>query len=308
MAARRAGGCAQSGRARPRGPVPPRRHEAGPTRREKLTAEEVKAIEDVPLTDPALAEARGLWVLALYAGCMRFSDVATLRRGNVSRPPDGAFRIAYRMKKMKRLPSLPVTGPGADVLASHWDRRGLETAGPDALVFPLLDGYDLTDAKKAFGAVSSQNAMTNERLKAVQKAAEAHLGRPFPAALTFHLARHSLAGRLLEAGWDVYDIRAVLGHASVRVTEEYLMGFWRPDLNRLSIALLRSSSEPIIPSLSRDIDPSIQSVEIPPFRFASFGMTLEWSFSTEQSNRPSEWGQITHSRAALLLTLAVHRR
>ena len=51
------------------------------------------------------------------------------------------------------------------------------------------------------------------------------------APLSFHLARHSLAGRLLEAGWDVYDIRAVLGHASVRVTEEYLRGFGRPDLD-----------------------------------------------------------------------------
>lgn len=202
-----------------------------PTRRDTLTSEEVRAIEEVLLTDHTLAETRGLWVLALYAGGMRFSDVATLRRGNVTRSPDGEFRIAYRMKKTKGLPSLPVTGAGAEVLATHWDQRGLETAGPDALVFPLLDGYDLSDPKKAFGAVSSQNAMTNERLKAVQKQAEAHLGRAFPAALTFHLARHSLALRLLEAGWDVYDMRVVLAHGSVRMTEEYIKGFGRPDLD-----------------------------------------------------------------------------
>ncbi len=208
--------------------VPVRR---APTRREKLSADEVRAVEAVPLDDPATARTRDLWTFALYAGGMRFSDVATLERRHVRRDPDGTWRVAYRMRKTDRVHAVPLAAPAAAVLAAAWTERALADAPPETLVFPLLDGYDRAAPRALHAAIASQNTLANRRLKAVQAAAEALLGRPLSAPLTFHLARHSLAGRLLEQGWDVYDIRQVLGHANVRVTEEYLRGFGRPDLD-----------------------------------------------------------------------------
>ena len=175
--------------------------------------------------------ARDAWVLALYAGGMRFSDVATLQRQHVTRSPAGEFRVAYRMKKTKGITSLRLAPPGAAIMERIWMERQLGDASPKTWVLPLLDHYDTSTPKKTFNAVASQNALMNRRLKAVQAAAEEGLGRKMAAPLTFHLARHSLAGRLLEMGWDVYDIKAALGHANVRVTEEYLRGFGRPDLD-----------------------------------------------------------------------------
>lgn len=45
-----------------------------PTKRAKLSAEEVRAIEAVDLNEANLQLARDAWVLALYAGGMRFSE------------------------------------------------------------------------------------------------------------------------------------------------------------------------------------------------------------------------------------------
>ena len=68
-------------------------------------------------------------------------------------------------------------------------------------------------------AISTRNALANKYPKKLQKKAS------IMTNLTFHLSRHSLAGYLLEQGYDVYTIKEVLGHEAVKITEDYLRGF-----------------------------------------------------------------------------------
>ncbi|MEO1632485.1 MAG: tyrosine-type recombinase/integrase, partial [Bacteroidota bacterium] len=90
---------------------------------------------------------------------------------------------------------------------------------PEAFVFPMLEGYDLSTPRKLHNAKSSQNALVNKYLKKI--AALAGIETP----LSFHIARHSFADVARTSGWSVYDIKNALQHSSLEKTERYLKGF-----------------------------------------------------------------------------------
>ena len=119
------------------------------------------------------------------------------------------------MGKTEDIHGVLLVGEAVDIL----DRYGWRDQEPDDLVFPLLRGYDLTTAESRHKSKSARNAYANIRLKKIAKWAG------LKKNLTFHLSRHALAGYLLEKGYDVRTIQKVLGHASVRITEQYLKGF-----------------------------------------------------------------------------------
>ncbi|HEX9953375.1 MAG TPA: hypothetical protein VGB53_16510 [Rubricoccaceae bacterium] len=48
------------------------------------------------------------------------------------------------------------------------------------------------------------------------------MGLPDPAALAFHIACHSLAAHLIDAGYGARATEEVLRHSSVQVAERYL--------------------------------------------------------------------------------------
>ena len=159
---------------------------------------------------------RNWFLFAFYAGGMRFSDVAMLRwkhvRGN---------RLSYRMKKTNEATSIVLVSPALEILDPYRQRD----TGPEARVFPILDGYDVSTAEKLHRAIGTRNALVNKYLKKLQRLAG------LETKLSFHLARHSLADYLRKKGWSIYDISKVLAHANVRVTEQYLRGFDSEDLD-----------------------------------------------------------------------------
>jgi integrase len=95
----------------------------------------------------------------------------------------------------------------------------------EAFIFNILDGYDVSTPMLRRRAIESRNALANKYLKKIQ----AKTG--LRTDLTFHLVRHSLADYLRKRGFSIYDISKVLGHANTTITEQYLKGFDREDLN-----------------------------------------------------------------------------
>lgn len=186
----------------------------------RLTEREIQAFADADAEPGSLVEAvRDAFVLAFYAGGIRFGDIALLRWSDVALDADGLpVRIGYRAEKTKKPTSVPVVSEAADVLARYAGR-----AAADGFVFPFLDGYDLSTPAKRRQAVSTRNAYANKALKKLARRA----GLPDPAAVTFHVARHSLAAHLLDSGLGAHAIKEVLRHSSVQVTERYLGGFDR---------------------------------------------------------------------------------
>lgn len=182
--------------------------------KEKLTTEEVRKIADLRIDTPTDRLIRDVWMFAFYAGGMRFGDVAFMRRKHL-REDGEEVRSLYRMGKTEGIHGVLLVPDAVRIL----DRYGWREKKAGELVFPLMEGYDLSTAEKRHNAKSARNAYVNKRLKKI--AALSGVEKP----LTFHQSRHAIAGYLLDKGYDVRTIQKVLGHSSVRVTEGYLKGF-----------------------------------------------------------------------------------
>ena len=192
----------------------------------KLSLDEVRALAHAEIPAGLTRDVRDWWLFAFYAGGMRFSDVALLRREHlrVSETPDGEeVRVFYRMGKTKELHGVLLVPEAVALL----DVRGWRDKAPADRVFSILDGYDLSTPEARHRAIAARNALANKYLLKVAKHAGLVDASGTPRKVGFHLSRHSIAGYLLEQGTDVHTIQRILGHSSVRVTEQYLRGFER---------------------------------------------------------------------------------
>lgn len=186
--------------------------DSAPSQKNKLDFDEIETLQEVDLPQGS-REQRALdyFLFAFYAGGMRFSDVATLKRKHLS-----GGRVQYKMKKTSEAAGVPIVDKATAILERYDDRL----KKPKARVFPILDQYDdLEDEERLQKAIESRNVRVNDWLKDVQEEAgiETHL--------TFHLARHSAAWKLYREMGDIYKVMRILGHSRVEVTEEYLRGF-----------------------------------------------------------------------------------
>jgi integrase/recombinase XerD len=190
----------------------------------RLTVDEVRALAAVACESDSMVEAaRDAFALQFYAGGMRFGDACLLRWSNVLRDGEGRpVRLAYVAEKTGKWTSIPLVPEVALLLARYAERRP-EAVESDGFILPLLDGYVVETPAKRRAAVSARNAYANKVLKKLAKRA----GIARPERVTTHVARHSLAAHLLEAGVGAHGIKEVLQHASVTTTEKYLQGFSR---------------------------------------------------------------------------------
>ncbi|MEO1075542.1 MAG: site-specific integrase [Bacteroidota bacterium] len=196
-----------------------------PPERTKLSFAEVQAIDALNLEEESLIwHVRNYFLFAFYGAGIRFADVATMRQARVIDGEDDSGnsvpdRLQFRAGKTGKLQSVKITPPARRILAHYLDRDEDAQRDPEAFVFPMLDGYDLSTPRKLHNAKSSQNALVNKYLKKI--AALAGIETP----LSFHIARHSFADVARVSGWSVYDIKNALQHSSLEKTERYLKGF-----------------------------------------------------------------------------------
>ncbi|GIV60283.1 MAG: phage integrase [Rhodothermaceae bacterium] len=187
-----------------------------PTRRAKLTYEEVRRIEDLPLKEGSLLwHVRNYWLFSFYCAGIRFGDLAKLT-GEALREEGRGIRLTYRMSKTGSTKSIKLLPPARAILTRYWPER---LPGPEEYVFPLLAGRDVSTPEKLVSAISARNALVNKYLK--QLARRAGIDKH----LSFHVSRHSFADMARTKGMDLYSISKALGHANVQVTERYLKGF-----------------------------------------------------------------------------------
>jgi len=103
----------------------------------------------------------------------------------------------------------------ADALLKEGDRK---KQAEQALA--AFDGSELSTEEAKKRAIGSRTALSNKYLGEMAEAAGIEKN------VTTHIARHSLAAYLYEElGYDIYTIRDILGHANVRITQQYLDGF-----------------------------------------------------------------------------------
>jgi len=178
------------------------------TKREYLTEEEFKMIEDLELPkDQVINTHRNIFVFATYAGGLRISDVLTLRWENF----DGE-RINLQIQKTKSTHTIKL--PDKALAIANFYKP--DKPNPKDFIFPLLDkNLDYTKPKVLITAISSATAYTNKDLKTIEDKIE------LKKHISFHTSRHTFATWALRKGIRIEYVSKLLGHTNIKETQIY---------------------------------------------------------------------------------------
>ncbi len=204
--------------------------------RRKLTLEEVRALEAADLEPgswPALA--RDAYVLAVYAGGMRVSDVCNLRRRHVERDGD-TLRLHYRQMKTGTPVSMPLPPPARRIVEHYLEGAAdgrVTRPDPDAYVMPFLRDRDTGDGVRLRRAIGAVNVMLNRGIKEAARVA----GLERPETISMHTARHTFADYARSRTGDLYAVSRALGHRNLKTTEAYLRSLDQAAVDNLARTL-----------------------------------------------------------------------
>jgi len=199
--------------------------------RDKLSKAQVQKTERLNLEEGSLIwHVRNYFLFSLYGAGVRFSDVAHMKESNIVDD-----RLVYRMQKTGKEKSVKLLPQALSIVDYYLDAGSSDESD---LLFPILEGADLSTEEKRVYAVANQNALVNKYLKKIADQAKLK-----GISLSFHVARHSFATIALRAGWGVAEISQALGHSSLKVTEQYLKGFDDTDLDDKMETLFGGATE-----------------------------------------------------------------
>lgn len=146
-----------------------------PVKKEKLTVEEIRKIEDLSLQDGPVNNARNLFLFSYYCKGMRFENCVTVKRSDIHNG-----RILFKSNKGNKHISVRVHQRLAPIIGNQ----------KSAFIFPYIDHIP-KDKKEYIKKIDVLNAVVNKNLKVVAALAGIKIH------LTFHVARHSFASHLM---------------------------------------------------------------------------------------------------------------
>jgi integrase/recombinase XerD len=173
---------------------------------------DLKDIEKIKLLE--LEEESSVWhtrnyfLFALLVAGIRIGDLMQLTWANVK-----DSRLVYSRSKTGTGISIKLVPYAVEILSHYRHAK----SKPNEYIFPILNnGVRKADRVTLNKQIASKTAMVNKDLKRIQRRAE------IDTKITTHISRHSYASMLRADGVDTYDIKNLLGHSSVAVTENYL--------------------------------------------------------------------------------------
>lgn len=173
---------------------------ADPVNREKLSLEEIKALEGAVLT--GLNDvARDMFLFAYYCHGMRFQNVAMFEKSMIK---NGVIR--YRMNKGKKMREIDVHDRLAGIISKY-------NAKP--YLFPVVKEL-IKDNWQKKNVIDSANALINAHLKRVA------IICGIEKNLSTHIARHSFSYLSLNRGVSMEILKDALGHSNFGTTQVYL--------------------------------------------------------------------------------------
>ena len=191
-----------------------------PTKRRKLSIEEIRAIEALELEKgSSLCISRDAFMFSFYGGGVRFGDICRLKPEHVK---DG--RLEYRMLKTGTTVSIPLPEPALQIYNTYIEEK--------TYLFPFLKDGDEDESVRLRRRISSNNVLVNRDLKVLARKAGIE-----SKGLSFHVSRHSFADYARQQSGDLYAVSKTLGHASLQVTQNYLRSFDRDAVDKLATEL-----------------------------------------------------------------------
>lgn len=176
-------------------------------RRNYLLEEEVERMMALRLEEGSEQDiARDMFYLECRTG-LRISDLLQLRWGNFN-----GESLHVMMQKTQREVTVPVTASIRRTLEKY---RHLFSSAEER-VFPFLDMEEWrTDEFSLPRALVAATCRVNSLVK--QVAARAGIEKN----ISTHVGRHTFATMLISKGASIYEVKELLGHRDVKVTQVY---------------------------------------------------------------------------------------
>lgn len=175
-----------------------------PVKKEKLTIDQFKAIEDLPLQKSYLKLCRDVFLFSYYCKGLRFENCIAMPKAAIING-----RLHYTINKgLKHLSTL--IHPKLRAIIDAYINNETDT------IFGRLSLHDLDTPGKKKSKVGSENAYINTGLKDIA------LMAGIPIELSMHHARHSFAFHLKKVSNNIHVIKDSLGHSRSSTTETYL--------------------------------------------------------------------------------------
>ncbi|MDL2320023.1 site-specific integrase [Alistipes sp. OttesenSCG-928-B03] len=198
-----------------------------PTTKEKLNMDEIKVVEGLELEPGSMLwHVRNYFLFSFYCAGIRAGDLIQLRWGNIT--SDG--RLRYQMGKNHKPSDFILVTPAREIL-THYRR---DDSKQTDYIFPLLDSSApyakaITQEDKdtlppelkikLFNQIAAKNALINKYLRKLTEAAG------IEKKVSFHISRHSFAKVAKQKGVDNANLKNLLRHHSLKVTEVYMDNF-----------------------------------------------------------------------------------
>ena len=183
------------------------------TRKRAIHKEDIQRLmqAELPPTRSRYAEfARDIFLFSYFSAGINFTDMATLRYGDIV---DG--RIYYSRHKTQKLLSFHLV-PNALQIIQKYSKRG---HAKEDYIFPILNRNVHRTPQQIFNRTHKVLAKINRELKVLGKL----IGLEVP--LTTYVARHTYATVLKRSGVSVALISESLGHSDLSTTQIYLDSF-----------------------------------------------------------------------------------
>jgi site-specific recombinase XerD len=180
-----------------------------PTKRMFLSKEQIEALSKLELKDKAIL-ARDLFIFAIYAGGLRFSDVIGLQYKHFNSEEN---RIKKTIRKTKREHQFKIGNTALGILNKYIKTN----ADKDDFIFPLVLNKKkfIDDEEFRQNFIDSSNHSINFQLNKIGVKLE------LPFSLSFHLSRHLFATTALNNGMRIEHVSKLMDHSDIRTTQIY---------------------------------------------------------------------------------------
>lgn len=176
-----------------------------------LNKEQIEQLKNLKIEYTGKDEVfRDMFIFAVYAGGLRFSDVVSLKWEHYNEKEQ---RITKVIRKTGRLHSFKIGKVAIDILNRY--RTAISQASD--FVFPIIEDAELFDSNEAYQAhiINAKNILCGQKLRRIGKEMEL----PFP--LSFHLSRHTFATNALNNGMRIEYVSKLLDHSDIGITQIY---------------------------------------------------------------------------------------
>ena len=180
------------------------------TKKEYLTEEELKKIEELPLTlGTMMYHHRNMYIFASYAGGIRISDLLKLKLKNF----DGTH-ISITTQKTGEHLTIKLPNRAKEIINLYWSENVQEEQ--ENFIFPIFsNAIDYNDPIVYFKAKSGATAYANKNLKLIAEKAGIN------KKISFHSSRHTWATRALKKGMRIEYVSKIMGHNTIKTTQVY---------------------------------------------------------------------------------------